>query len=236
MECAEGVDVSRIAISLKWVDWCLMRFPSRQDAGRQLGQRLCQRGADVDLVLGLPRGGVVVAAEVARQLQRPLDVLVVRKIGHPWHREFAVGALAEPDVVIFDDATLADIPVPRAQLDKVVAEEVVRLREYRSHFHGSDLPTLRDKSILLIDDGLATGATAEAAALSAKRQGARRVTMSAPVASASAVERLRHVADEVVALVMDPDFEAVGRYYDEFSQTGDEEVVALLHAAAIHQE
>ncbi len=97
-----------------------MRFASRQDAGRRLGQCLCQQGVEVDLVLGLPRGGVVVAAEVARLLQRVLDVLVVRKIGHPWHREFAVGALAEPDVVIFDEATLEEIPTPRGQLDKVV--------------------------------------------------------------------------------------------------------------------
>lgn len=213
-----------------------MRFASRQDAGRQLGQRLCQQGAEVNLVLGLPRGGVVVAAEVARLLKRPLDVLVVRKIGHPWHREFAVGALAEPDIVIFDEATLREVPVPRGQLDKVVAEEIARLREYRSHFHTRGSPLLRDKSVLLIDDGLATGATAEAAAISAKRQGARRVTMAAPVASTSAVERLRSVVDEVVVLLTDFDFEAVGQYYDEFSQTNDEEVITLLHAAVKDRE
>ena len=213
-----------------------MRFASRQDAGRQLGQHLRQQGVEVDLVLGLPRGGVVVAAEVARRLERPLDVLVVRKIGHPWHREFAVGALAEPDVVIFDRATLAEVPVPRGQLDKVVAEEIARLREYCSHFHGSDSPVLRDKSVLLVDDGLATGATAEAAVLSAKRQGARRTTMAVPVASTGAIERLRRVADEVVTLMVDPGFEAVGQYYDEFSQTNDEEVLALLHAAALRGE
>jgi len=210
-----------------------MRFASRQDAGRQLGEHLRQQGVEVELVLGLPRGGVVVAAEVARRLQRPLDVLVVRKIGHPWHREFAVGALAEPDVVIFDRATLAEVPAPRVQLDKVVAEEIARLREYCFHFHGSSSPVLQNKSVLLVDDGLATGATAEAAVLSAKRQGARRTTLAAPVASTSAVERLRHVADEVVTLITDAGFEAVGQYYDEFSQTNDEEVLALLHAAAL---
>jgi putative phosphoribosyl transferase len=213
-----------------------MRFASRQDAGRQLGQHLHEQGGEVDIVLGLPRGGVVVAAEVARRLQRPLDVLVVRKIGHPWHREFAVGALAEPDVVIIDEATLAEVPTPRGQLDKVVAEEIARLREYRSHFHGSDSPTLQGKSVLLVDDGLATGATAEAAVRSVKRQGARRVTMAAPVASTNAVERLRRVADEVVALVVDRGFGAVGQYYDEFSQTNDEEVIALLQAAAPRRE
>lgn len=213
-----------------------MRFASRQDAGRQLGQHLHQEGVEVDLVLGLPRGGVVVAAEVARRLQRPLDVLVVRKIGHPWHREFAVGALAEPDVTILDEATLVEVPVPRGQLDKVVAEEMARLREYCSHFHGPDSPVLQDRSVLLVDDGLATGATAEAAVRSAKRQGARRVTLAAPVASTSAVERLRRVADEVVLLMVDRGFDAVGQYYDEFPQTSDEEVIALLHAATLRCE
>jgi predicted phosphoribosyltransferase len=213
-----------------------MRFTSRQDAGRQLGQYLLRQGVAVDLVLGLPRGGVVVAAEVARRLQRPLDVLVVRKIGHPLHREFAVGALAEPDVVIFDEATLAENPAPHARLEQVVAEEMARLREYRSHFHGSDLPALRDQRVLLVDDGLATGATAEAAVRSAKRQGACRVTVAAPVASTGAAERLQRVADELVTLLVDPGFDAVGQYFDEFSQTTDEEVIGLLHAAALRRE
>lgn len=212
-----------------------MRFASRQDAGRRLGQHLCHQGAAVDLVLGLPRGGVAVAAQVARLLKRPLDALVVRKIGHPWHREFAVGALAEPDVVVFDEATLKEVPTPGSQLNKVVAEEMARLREYRSHFHSAGSPSLQDKRVLLIDDGLATGATAEAAVVSARRQGARRVMMAAPVASTAAVERLRRVADQVVVLVVDFEFAAVGQYYDEFSQTSDEEVIALLHAAAVSQ-
>jgi predicted phosphoribosyltransferase len=134
-----------------------MRFASRQDAGRQLGQRLHEQGVAVDWVLGLPRGGVVVADEVARRLRRPLDVLVVRKIGHPWHREFAVGALAEPDIVIFDEATLVEVPVSRGQLDQVVAEETARLREYGSRFHRSASPPLQNQSVLLVDDGLANG-------------------------------------------------------------------------------
>jgi predicted phosphoribosyltransferase len=212
-----------------------MRFASRQDAGRQLGQLLKKQRVDVDLVLGLPRGGVVVAAEVARLLQCPLDVLVVRKIGHPMHREFAVGALAEPDVVIFDEASLSKIPVARSRLDKVVAEEITRLREYRQRFHSSHEPVLRDKIVLLVDDGLATGATAEAAALSARKQGVRRTIIAVPVASTNAVERLRRVADDVLALVVDPDFAAVGQYYDEFSQTSDEEVIALLRDARANE-
>ena len=208
-----------------------MLFASRQDAGQQLGEFLRKRGISADVVLGLPRGGVVVAAGVARALQRPLDALIVRKIGHPWQREFAVGALAEPDVVIFDQTFHWKNPLERAELDDVIAEEKERLREYRAQFHRNAAPVLEGKIILLVDDGLATGATAEAAVLSARQQKARRVIISAPVASTHAVERLRRVADEVVLLFEDPDFEAVGQYYANFSQTTDAEVMALLREA-----
>jgi len=207
-----------------------MKFASRTDAGQRLGQHLLEQGVEADLVLGLPRGGVVVAAEVARALLLPLDVLIVRKIGHPWQREFAVGALAEPDVVIFDQTFQWKNPLARAELDDVIAEEKERLREYRSQFHASAAPALKGKMVLLVDDGLATGATAEAAVLSAKQQMARRVIVAAPVASTNAVERLRRVADGVAVLFEDAGFEAVGQYYGEFSQTTDVEVMALLRA------
>jgi predicted phosphoribosyltransferase len=209
----------------------IVLFASRQDAGRQLGEFLRQRGISADGVFGLPRGGVVVAAGVARALQRPLDVLIVRKIGHPWQREFAVGALAEPDVVIFDESFKWKNPLARAELDDVIAEEKERLREYRSQFHRSAAPVLEDKMVLLVDDGLATGATAEAAVVSARLQKARRVVIAAPVASTHAAERLRRLADDVVVLFEDPDFGAVGQYYAKFSQTTDAEVMALLRAA-----
>ena len=209
----------------------IVLFTSRQDAGRQLGEFLRQRGISADEVLGLPRGGVVVAAGVARALQRPLDVLIVRKIGHPWQREFAVGALAEPDVVIFDESFKWKNPLARAELDDVIAEEKERLREYRSQFHRSAAPVLEDKMVLLVDDGLATGATAEAAVVSARQQKARRVVIAAPVASMHAAERLRRLADDVAVLFEDPDFGAVGQYYATFSQTTDAEVMALLRAA-----
>ena len=205
-----------------------MRFASRKEAGRQLGQHLRKQGVEVDLVLGLPRGGVVVAAEVARQLQRPLDALIVRKIGHPWHREFAVGALAEPDVVVLDEASIGKNPVVRFQLDEVIKEETERLQAYRSRFHTATAPGLEGKAVLLVDDGLATGATAEAAVESAKRQKARRIVVATPVASTNAAERLTPVADDVVALLVDPDFGAVGQYYVEFDETTDEEVLTLL--------
>jgi putative phosphoribosyl transferase len=205
-----------------------MMFASREEAGGRLASLLQEQRMQADLVLGLPRGGVVVAAAVARALQVPLDVLIVRKIGHPLQREFAVGALAEGGVVVLDEQGLGRNPVLRAELRDIIEEEKRRLQSYCARFHAIPTPVLAGKSILLVDDGLATGATAEAAALSAASQKARRVFIAAPVASAKAVERLAHVADEVIALWTDPDFEAVGRYYEAFPQTTDEEVLELL--------
>jgi putative phosphoribosyl transferase len=210
-------------------------FASREDAGRQLGRHLKQAGIQGDLVLGLPRGGVIVAAEVAHILELPLEVMIVRKIGHPWHREFAVGAMAENDVVVFDHKVLARNPLLQLELDAIISEEKERLSSYQQKFHRETLPDLSGKSVFLVDDGLATGATTEAAVLSARKQGARTIIVAAPVGSSTAVERLEKVADIVQVLWVDPDFDAVGRYYDVFSQTTDEEVVELLkqHSAPI---
>ncbi|HEX3890595.1 MAG TPA: phosphoribosyltransferase family protein [Verrucomicrobiae bacterium] len=208
-----------------------MKFASRQDAGRQLGKFLRRRGISADLVLGLPRGGVIVAAEVACELKLPLDVLVVRKIGHPFHREFAVGALAEPDVVSLNEKSLREFPATQTGLDEIVEEEKIRLRDYRRRFHLSEMPTLEGKNVLLVDDGLATGATAEVAAISVRRQNAKKILIAAPVASPQTVERLRRAAADVLVLFEDFDFQAVGQYYENFSQTGDEEVVDLLRTA-----
>lgn len=208
-----------------------MIFSSREDAGRELGQRLLERGVKPDVVLGLPRGGVVVAAEVARILECPLDVLVVRKIGHPRQREFAVGALAEPDVVLLDGAVVEETRVVDFDLQEVIAEEKERLRSYQAKFHGADRVLLEGKTVTIVDDGVATGWTAEAAIVSARKQGAGRVMVASPVASSHAVERLSPVADEVIALMVDADFGAVGQYYKFFPQTTDEEVLELIHHA-----
>jgi putative phosphoribosyl transferase len=207
-------------------------FSSREQAGNQLGQRLLAIGVQVDVVLGLPRGGVVVAAEVARLFGRPVEVLVVRKIGHPRHREFAVGALAEPAVVVLDKGAMMDTQVQRAELDEVIAQETFRLREYQAKFHPAGLPDLAAKKVLIVDDGLATGATAEAAVLAARERNAASVVIAVPVASPNAVSRLSRVADQVIALIVDSGFMAVGQYYHSFQQVTDEEVLALLPAHA----
>src|SRR5262245_61121913 len=193
-----------------------MTFASRQEAGQKLARYLSERNLPVDLVLGLPRGGVIVAAEVAQALNRPLDVLVVRKIGHPWHREFAVGAMAEDGTVIVDEEAARRTGVQLEDLQEVIAEEKRRLMEYRANFHRADRPGLNGRRVLIVDDGLATGATTEVAARAAKAQGATTVTVAAPVASENAVQRLAKVADQVLAFLIDPEFDAVGHYYASF--------------------
>ena len=207
-------------------------FASREDAGLKLGRCLQDQKVRADLVLGLPRGGVVVAAGVARALHLPLDVLLIRKIGHPRQREFAVGALAENGVTVLDEDVIGTSGVIRAELEPIIEEEKERLRSYQARFHPEGAPALAGKTVLLVDDGLATGATTEAAVLSVRKQNALSIVVAAPIASTLAVERLARVADEVRVLRMDPDFEAVGRYYDVFTQTTDEEVLELLRAGA----
>ena len=209
-----------------------MVFASREAAGQMLGRALKERDIHADVVLGLPRGGVIVAAEVAHVLQLPVEVLIVRKIGHPWHREFALGAMAEGDVVVLDHEAIGRNPLLHVELQQIIEEEKDRLQVYQSKFRQGPLD-LNGRAVLIIDDGLATGATTEAGVLSARKQNATRVTVAAPVASTNAVDRLRKIADEVWCLFIDSEFDAVGRYYEVFAQTTDTEVLDLLRAEAV---
>lgn len=202
-------------------------FETRAEAGKLLAAHLLARRLHADLVLGLPRGGVIVAAEVAPALKLPLDALVVRKIGHPRHREFAVGALTEDGTMKLDEGLSRGL-IPATELEAVIAEEAARLKDYRSKFHVRMPHNLRGKRVLIVDDGLATGATAEVAVLSARHRGAEIIRGAVPIASLSAVARVETVADAVTALHVDPKFEAVGCYYESFPQTTDDEVIRIL--------
>lgn len=208
-----------------------MVFASREDAGRKLGAWLRDTGVEGSVIAGLPRGGVIVAAEAAHLLHRPLDVIVVRKVGHPHHREFAVGALAENGVLFLDRTVIEAAGILRSELESVIVEETETLREYQLRFHSNGKHDLAGHVVIIVDDGLATGATTRAAVASARSQGAQRVIVAAPVASVEAFERLGGLADDVIALFVDPGFDAVGRYYREFPQTDDDEVVGLLEAS-----
>jgi len=184
-------------------------------------------------VLGLPRGGIPVAAAVAHRLDAPLDVVVVRKLGIPWQPEVAMGAIAEDGVRVLDEALIARAGVTPAQVDvienrerEVLDQRVTTIRQVR--------PTvdLTGRTVVIVDDGIATGATAAAACRVARRRGAATVIVAAPVASPDAIATL-HDADQVVCPWISRSFGAVGAYYEEFSPTQDEEVLQLLAAAAI---
>jgi putative phosphoribosyl transferase len=205
-------------------------FADRTDAGRRLGDRLAARLApmapDDGVVLGLPRGGVVVAAAVARVLGLPLDAVVVRKLGLPWHPELAMGAIAG-DVIVRNERVLAETEVDPAEVEQVIRTEQVELAR-REAAYRQGRPPVRVEGLvaIVVDDGYATGATARAALMAVRSRGPARLVLAVPVAPAHA--DVRDVADDLVALARPEPFGAVGRYYRDFSPTTDAEVVALL--------
>ncbi|MBH1937521.1 phosphoribosyltransferase [Streptomyces sp. AV19] len=207
-----------------------MRFDDRVDAGRRLAARLAHLRGEHPVVLGLPRGGVPVAFQVAHALGAPLDVIIVRKLGVPYHRELGFGALGEGGVRVVRDDIMRMSRVDEDDLAEVQRDEQVQLERQAEKFRGgrSRIP-LEGRTVIVVDDGIATGSTASAACKVARAQGADRVVLAVPVASPDAVEALRSEADELVYLDAPPLFSAVGEWYRDFSQTEDDEVVALLN-------
>jgi putative phosphoribosyl transferase len=208
-----------------------MRYSDRRHAGRLLAGELRRRiGTDDDVVvLGLPRGGVPVAAEVARALGAPLDVLCVRKLGLPSHPELAVGAIGEDGARVLDPALLARAGVSDSDLAAVETRERHELARQIERFRPGRPPcSVRGRTAVIVDDGLATGSTAAAAAQVVRARGARRVAVAVPVAPADIDPRVLAAADDVIALVRPVTFRAVGEWYDDFSPTSDDEVLAAL--------
>jgi putative phosphoribosyl transferase len=210
-----------------------MEFRDRSEAGKALATRLGHlRGRDV-VVLGLPRGGVPVAAEVAGALGAPLDIIVVRKLGVPAQPELAMGAIGEGGVLVRNQEVVEVADISDAQLESAEARERSTLDERAASLRGdrTALP-LAGKTVVIVDDGIATGSTAEAACLVARARGADRVALAVPVAPASSLRRLAGVADEVVCIASPEPFFAVGQWYGDFAQTSDGEVRELLHQSA----
>ncbi len=204
-----------------------VHFRDRADAGRRLAEVVAKVPLERPVVLALPRGGVPVGAEVADALGAPLDVLVVRKIGARGQPELAVGAVAEGGEVVLDRASVAATPPAEldAAIDRQRDEVVRRVQRYRG---GRPMVDVQDADVVVVDDGLATGLTAEAAVRMLADAGARRVVFAAPVCARASVPRLRRWCE--VACVAEPSpFGAVGAFYDDFTQVPDEEVVRILH-------
>jgi putative phosphoribosyl transferase len=210
----------------------VIRFRDRRDAGRQLARALKVPPGTAIQVLALPRGGVPVAYEVALALDAPLDVFVVRKLGVPGHEELAMGAIAEGGFRVLNRDVIEGLGITTATVDRVAAAETLELARRERLYRGSEpAPELRNRTVLLLDDGLATGSTMAAAVAGVRAQRPARVIVAVPVASHEAMEMLGQVADEVVAVLTPPYFGGVGEWYDDFSQTSDDEVRTLLETA-----
>jgi predicted phosphoribosyltransferase len=211
------------------------RFADRRAAGRALGVRLTGSVSGDAVVLGLPRGGVLVAAEVASVLDAPLDVLVVRKLGLPWQPELAMGAIAgvgDAIETVRVESVLAAVDVPPAAFEEVRQRELTELQRREAAYRGGRPPVpLAGRPVIVVDDGLATGATMRAAVLALRRQAPLGITVAVPVGSPRARDALAADVDDMLCLLAPQSFRAVGQAYTDFAETTDEEVRAALDGA-----
>jgi putative phosphoribosyl transferase len=212
-----------------------VRFRDRSDAGRQLAGRLAHLVAERPVIVALPRGGVPVGAEIARALNAPLDVILVRKVGAPDRPELAAGALGEDGVTVRNVAVLHQLGLSWDDLSEEVDAQWAQLRSRQQEIR-SDRPRvdLRDRTVVIVDDGIATGSTVVAAMRVVRAMDARRVVLAVPVAPPETVESMEILADEVMCLQVPERFHAVGQWFKDFSQVSDEEVRDLLRSVDQH--
>jgi putative phosphoribosyl transferase len=209
-------------------------FLNRAEAGRLLAEKLEKyAGRDDIIVLGLPRGGVPVAYEVAKHLAVPLDVFIVRKLGVPGFEELAAGAIASGGVRVLNEDVVRALPNADETIESITARETAELeRREQSYRDGRPAPELRDRVVILVDDGLATGATMRAAVKALRQRGVAKIVVAVPVGPPDTCREFEDEADETICASAPEFFQAVGQYYEDFSQTSDDEVCELLGRAA----
>lgn len=209
-------------------------FQDRTEAGRMLAEKLTAYVGQSDvIVLALPRGGVPVGYEVAQVLGSPLDIFVVRKLGVPGHEELAMGAIASGGGCVLNDEVLQALRIPTRVVEAVAARELRELdRREQAYRGGRPAPEVRGRTVILVDDGLATGSTMRAAVAALRRLGPARIVVAVPTAAPSTCEEFRHLADECICDITPEPFHAVGLCYEDFSQTTDDEVCDLLERSA----
>jgi predicted phosphoribosyltransferase len=211
----------------------MRRFPDRREAGKELAQRLLKLKEQSDvIVLALPRGGVPVAYEVARILNVPLDVFIVRKLGLPGQEELAIGAIASGGIRILNEDMVHAMKIDSAVIDYLTKRELEELRRREEEYRGNrSIPEINDRTVVVVDDGLATGASMFAAARALRKQHPRKIIVAVPAAAPQAIDLLRPEVDDIVYVLFPEPFEGVGKWYENFSQTTDDEVRSLLDDA-----
>lgn len=212
------------------------RYIDRIDAGNVLAKELVTYAHRKDvIVLALPRGGVPVAYEIAKVLSVPLDVIIVRKLGVPYHEELAMGAIASGNVTVFNDQIIRELNISKYAMDQVILKERDELKRREFTYRGNrKFPDLKNKTIILVDDGIATGATMKAAIEALKQQYVASIIVAVPVAAYDTCQEISEIVNEIVCPLKPKNFYAVGAWYQHFSQTSDEEVVDLLAKAYEH--
>jgi putative phosphoribosyl transferase len=205
------------------------RFKNRDEAAKTLGKELLRFKSKDSVVVAIPRGGVVIAYEIAEELNAPLDLIIPRKLGSPGNPELALGAVTEDGTTILNDNLVTELEIPRSYIESEKEMQIKEIRRRMRTYKGEEPPVeLQGKTVILVDDGIATGATMKAAISSIKKSKPSAIIVAAPVAPPSTVEELKRMVDDVVCPVVFEPFFAIGQFYEEFDQVSDEEVIKII--------